>query len=221
MSAGAGGGRASGARVNAGAGRVHAGGGGGGIRAGGGGHHAMRAGGGSFRAGGGGGGRGGGRRSDIRLKHDIALLGFLDHGLGFYRFSYNGSDKAYVGVMAQEVQQIMPAAVAPGSDGYLRVYYEKLGLRLESYDHWIRSGARVPVIAPVRLPDHLALAGRAVSAGLFEGLHLDVEPHALAAWRDPSSRLPLFEHAPALCHGGAQAYLAGSLRSPLPWKLAT
>ena len=79
----------------------------------------------------------------------------------------------------------------------------------------------VPVIAPVRLPDHLALAGRAVSAGLFEGLHLDVEPHALAAWRDPSSRLPLFEHAPALCHGGAQAYLAGSLRSPLPWKLAT
>ena len=79
----------------------------------------------------------------------------------------------------------------------------------------------VPVIAPVRLPDHLALAGRAVSAGLFDGLHLDVEPHALAAWRDPSSRLPLFEHAPALCHRGAQVYLAGSLRSPLPWKLAT
>jgi len=47
------------------------------------------------------------------------------------------------------------------------------------------------VIDPVRLPDHLALAGRAVSAGLFDGLHLDVEPHALPAWRDPSSRLPL------------------------------
>jgi hypothetical protein len=29
------------------------------------------------------------------------------------------------------------------------------------------------------------------------------------------------EHAPALCHGGAQAYLAGSLRSPPPCKLAT
>ena len=41
--------------------------------------------------------------SDIRLKHDIVLLGHLDNGLGFYRFSYNGSDKAYVGVMAQEV----------------------------------------------------------------------------------------------------------------------
>jgi hypothetical protein len=34
------------------------------------------------------------------LKHDISLLGHLDNGLGFYRFSYNGSDKAYVGVMA-------------------------------------------------------------------------------------------------------------------------
>src|SRR6266481_6175197 len=41
------------------------------------------------------------RRSDMMLKHDISLLGHLDNGLGFYRFSYNGSDKAYVGVMAQ------------------------------------------------------------------------------------------------------------------------
>jgi hypothetical protein len=31
----------------------------------------------------------------------------------------------------------MPAAVVRGSDGYLRVYYEKLGLKLESYDYWI------------------------------------------------------------------------------------
>jgi hypothetical protein len=113
----------------------------------------MRAGGGSVRGGGGGGsrgggGRGGGRRSDIRLKHDIALLGHLDNGLGFYRFSYNGSDKAYVGFMAQDVQQVMPAAVVRGSDGYLRVYYEKLGLKLESYDHWIRSGARIPANVP-------------------------------------------------------------------------
>jgi hypothetical protein len=44
------------------------------------------------------------------------------------------------------------------------------------------------VIEPVRLPGHLVLAVRAVSAGLFDGLHLDVEPHALKAWHDPSSR---------------------------------
>src|SRR3984957_12725253 len=84
------------------------------------------------------------RRSDMMLKHDISLLGHLDNGLGFYRFSYNGSDKAYVGVMAQEVQQVMPEAVARGRDGYLRVYYDQLGVTFESYAHWLGSGAQVP-----------------------------------------------------------------------------
>jgi hypothetical protein len=140
----AGGNRGGGARVNAGAGRVHAGGGGrgGGMRAGGG--H-----GGGMRAGGGGGFRGGGGRgSDIRLKHDIVLLGYLDNGLGFYRFSYNGGDEAYVGVMAQEVQRVMPAAVVRGSDGYLRVYYEKLGLKFQRYEQWLESGAKIPAKMP-------------------------------------------------------------------------
>ena len=105
-----------------------------------GGHASGRGGGGRT----GGGGRGGGRRSDMLLKHDIALLGRLDNGLGFYRFSYNGSDKSYVGVMAQEVQAIMPDAVVRGSDGYLRVRYDALGLKFESYDQWLASGAVVP-----------------------------------------------------------------------------
>src|SRR5438093_11466029 len=90
-----------------------------------------------------------GRRSDMMLKHDISLLGHLDNGLGFYRFSYNGSDKAYVGVMAQEVQTVMPASVVRGSDGYLRVFYDKLGLKLQTYDQWVASGAHVPAGAPV------------------------------------------------------------------------
>jgi hypothetical protein len=104
----------------------------------------------SARAGGGrhgGGFHGGGRRSDIRLKHDIALLGTLDNGIGFYRFSYIGSDRAYVGVMAQDVQAVMPEAVTRGPDGYLRVYYDKLGLKFETYDQWISEGAHVPSIA--------------------------------------------------------------------------
>jgi len=116
------------------------GGGGGGFRGGGGG-------GGGFHGGGGGGGRGGGgggRRSDIALKHDIMLLGRLDNGLGFYRFVYNGGHTAYVGVMAQEVRAVMPAAVTRGGDGYLRVYYDKLGIKFQSYDEWLASGARVP-----------------------------------------------------------------------------
>ena len=94
-----------------------------------------------------GGGGGGMGMSDIHAKHDIVLLGHLDNGLGFYRFSYNGSDKAYVGVMAQEVQTIMPEAVARGSDGYLRVNYELLGLHMQTWEEWMASGERIPATA--------------------------------------------------------------------------
>ena len=81
----------------------------------------------------------------MRLKHDIRIIGRLDNGIGLYRFIYNGGDKVYVGVLAQEVQAVMPEAVMRGRDGYLRVFYEKLGLRFENYDEWIASGARLPV----------------------------------------------------------------------------
>ncbi|MGB7007340.1 MAG: tail fiber domain-containing protein, partial [Pseudolabrys sp.] len=83
-------------------------------------------------------------RSDIALKHDISVIGHLDNGLGFYRFSYNGSDKVYVGVMAQEVQPVRPDAVIRGRDGYLRVFYDKLGVTFETYNQWLASGARIP-----------------------------------------------------------------------------
>jgi Protein of unknown function (DUF3300) len=108
--------------------------------------------GGGFHGGGGGrgGGRGGGggRRSDLRLKHDIVLLGRLDDGLGYYRFTYNGGHTTYVGVMAQEVQTVMPSAVIYGADGYLRVSYDKLGLPFETYDQWLATGAELPSIKP-------------------------------------------------------------------------
>jgi hypothetical protein len=141
--AGAGGGGRS-AMASAGRGHASMGGrgGGGGARAGGGG--GGRGGGGGGRGGGG----GGGRRSDIALKHHVILLGHLDNGLGFYRFSYNGSEKPYVGVMAQEVQTVRPDAVIRGHDGYLRVFYEKLGLQFQTYDQWIATGARIPSAAP-------------------------------------------------------------------------
>jgi hypothetical protein len=89
------------------------------------------------------------RRSDMMLKHDISLIGHLENGLGFYRFSYNGGDTAYVGVMAQEVQTVMPAAVLRGSDGYLRVSYDMVGVKFETYDRWVASGAHVPAGVPV------------------------------------------------------------------------
>lgn len=124
------------------------GGGGGPSFSGGRGGGGMSAGGGGFRGGGGGGGRGGGggggRRSDIALKHDIVLLGHLANGLGYYRFSYLGSNKAYVGVLAQEVESVKPEAVTRGRDGYLRVYYEQLGLKFRTYNDWLAGGARIP-----------------------------------------------------------------------------
>jgi hypothetical protein len=106
--------------------------------------YAGRGGGGGFHGGGGRGGGGGGRRSDLALKHDVVLLGYLDNGLGYYRFSYLGSTTAYVGVIAQEVQALIPQAVTRGRDGYLRVYYDKLGLEFRSYRDWLADGAQIP-----------------------------------------------------------------------------
>ncbi len=123
--------------------------GGAGMRGGGGGFRS--GGGGGFRGGGGGGmrrGGGGGRRSDIRLKHDIVLIGRLDDGLGYYRFVYNGGHTAYVGVMAQEVETVAPEAVTRDADGYMRVSYDRLGLPFETYQQWVASGAHLPSVKP-------------------------------------------------------------------------
>jgi hypothetical protein len=49
--------------------------------------------------------------------------------------------------MAQEVQAVMPGAVVRGRDGYLRVFYDKIGLPFQTYNEWLASGARVPVAA--------------------------------------------------------------------------
>jgi hypothetical protein len=50
--------------------------------------------------------------------------------------------------MAQEVQAVMPEAVVRGADGYLRVFYDKLGLTFQTYGEWIASGARLPAVNP-------------------------------------------------------------------------
>lgn len=75
--------------------------------------------------------------SDIRLKRDIVRLARLDNGIDLYRYRYLWSDQLYVGVMAQEVAAIMPDAVMRGADGYLRVDYARLGLRMQTWDEWV------------------------------------------------------------------------------------
>jgi hypothetical protein len=74
--------------------------------------------------------------SDIRLKRDISQVGQLDNGLALYRYRYIWNDTSYVGVMAQEVAKVVPDAVACGADGYLRVNYGRLGLRLMTWDEY-------------------------------------------------------------------------------------
>jgi hypothetical protein len=50
--------------------------------------------------------------------------------------------------MAQEVQTVMPEAVVRDGDGYLRVFYDRLGIKFQTYEQWIASGARVPAAVP-------------------------------------------------------------------------
>ncbi|MFI5012568.1 MAG: FecR domain-containing protein [Hyphomicrobiales bacterium] len=78
--------------------------------------------------------------SDVRVKRDIAAVGLLPGGIHLYRFRYLWSDDEYVGVMAQEVQRVRPDAVSEGTDGYLRVNYGRLGLRLMPLSEWVERG---------------------------------------------------------------------------------
>lgn len=81
--------------------------------------------------------------SDIRLKQDVHQLGVTERGLRLYRYRYIGDDTIYVGVMAQEVAQRVPAAVSRGDDGYLQVDYRLLGLDFLTWRDWtLRHSAR-------------------------------------------------------------------------------
>ena len=72
--------------------------------------------------------------SDRRLKRDILLLHRRPDGIGIYRYRYYWSAQYYVGVMAQEVAEIIPDAVFRGTDDFLRVDYARLGLQLERWE---------------------------------------------------------------------------------------
>lgn len=77
--------------------------------------------------------------SDIRLKKDISLIGKLLNGLNLYRYRYLWSNVFYVGVMAQEVQKIIPDAVVYGSDGYMKVNYGKVGIPFLTWNQWLNT----------------------------------------------------------------------------------
>lgn len=63
--------------------------------------------------------------SDRRLKENVKRVGRTDDGLPIYTYTYLGSDTVQMGVMAQELAEVMPDAVVQQGD-YLAVNYGAL-----------------------------------------------------------------------------------------------
>ena len=76
------------------------------------------------------GGTGNSGFSDMRLKTDILKIGRSPSGLNIYQFRYIGQSQLYQGVMAQEVQQLVPSAVGTGMFGFYTVDYSQIDVRM-------------------------------------------------------------------------------------------
>jgi hypothetical protein len=63
-------------------------------------------------------------KSDRRLKSNINRIGTHKLGIGIYEYDIEG--KHEIGVMAQEVEQVMPEAVIHHPDGYMMVQYGRI-----------------------------------------------------------------------------------------------
>lgn len=63
--------------------------------------------------------------SDERLKSNIKRIGTHDLGIGIYAYDINGHRE--IGVMAQELEKVMPEAVIRDAAGYRMVDYSMIG----------------------------------------------------------------------------------------------
>lgn len=70
--------------------------------------------------------------SDIRVKENIKAIGYLPNGLPVYEYEYKpefksiGGEGKFIGVMAQDVEKVIPEAVVEHPDGYKMVNYGAL-----------------------------------------------------------------------------------------------
>jgi hypothetical protein len=78
--------------------------------------------------------------SDSRQKRDMLPIDCMANGLKLYRYRYRWSPTEYVGVLAQEVAEVVPEAVSKDAVAFLRVDYRRLGLRLRTYQDWLTKG---------------------------------------------------------------------------------
>ena len=72
------------------------------------------------------------KMSDVRAKEDVVLIGTHALGFGVYAYRYRPEFQArwghgiQFGVLAQEIEGVLPAAVTFDEDGFRRVDYEVL-----------------------------------------------------------------------------------------------
>ena len=71
--------------------------------------------------------------SDPAMKENVARVGDHPAGFGLYLFDYKAQFRAHgagrqFGVMADEVEGIVPEAVSLDADGFRRVNYARLGI---------------------------------------------------------------------------------------------
>lgn len=66
--------------------------------------------------------------SDRRLKKNIFRIGKLKSGLNLYQYHYTNNAGPFIGVMADEVEKLVPEAMGPVIGGFKTVDYSKLEL---------------------------------------------------------------------------------------------
>jgi hypothetical protein len=70
--------------------------------------------------------------SDDNLKENIVRVGENEkYGFGIYEFNFKGDDVRWRGVMASEIEKLIPDAVSVDEDGYRHVDYAKIGVEME------------------------------------------------------------------------------------------
>lgn len=75
--------------------------------------------------------------SDVRLKENISYLYTTDNDIKIYSFNYIGSPAKLVGVMAQDLLGTQfEHCVITHEDGFYRVNYDGLGLKMASYEDY-------------------------------------------------------------------------------------
>ena len=70
--------------------------------------------------------------SDIKLKENIIKVGNSPSGINVYEWNYIGKSQRYRGVLAQELLESHPEAVAMCPNGFLGVYYGKIDVKMEA-----------------------------------------------------------------------------------------